>query len=113
MQRYGMDSSSGMAITELEHLRQSITDILTTPVGSRLMRRNYGAKIFHSLDAPLTRSTIVDIYSNAAEALSLWEPRFQSTEMQVVRMESSGITMKLSGYMVDSGEFITLENIKI
>ncbi|QFT56606.1 GPW/gp25 family protein [Microbulbifer sp. THAF38] len=113
MQRFGMDKNSGAAISEIEHLRQSITDILSTPIGSRIMRRNYGAKIFHSVDAPLTRSNLVDMYANAAEALSLWEPRFQLTEIQVVRMDSSGVSMKLSGYMVESGEFLTLEGIEI
>lgn len=33
-----MDRTTGKAIGELAHLRQSVGDILTTPIGSRVMR---------------------------------------------------------------------------
>lgn len=29
--------------TELDHIRQSVQDILTTPIGTRIMRREYGS----------------------------------------------------------------------
>ena len=41
----GMNRNSGMAIEDLDHIRQSVSDILNTPVGSRVMRRNYGSLI--------------------------------------------------------------------
>ncbi len=37
----GMSAETGKALEGLEHLKQSITDILTTPIGSRIMRREY------------------------------------------------------------------------
>lgn len=111
--QYGMNNRTGGTITRLEHLRQSVTDILSTPIGSRVMRRDYGAGVFRSVDAPLTRATIVDIYADAAEALSKWEPRLQVTAMQVVRLSSGGLSMKLSGYEVGSGELLTLEGINL
>ena len=36
----GMSRHSGMAIEDLDHIRQSVSDILQTPVGSRVMRRS-------------------------------------------------------------------------
>ena len=38
----GMNSQTGLSVTEVEHIRQSVRDILVTPVGSRVMRREYG-----------------------------------------------------------------------
>ncbi|HAL68756.1 MAG TPA: phage baseplate protein, partial [Pseudomonas sp.] len=34
----GLDRRTGESISGLDHLRQSIEDILTTPLGSRRMR---------------------------------------------------------------------------
>ncbi len=39
----GMNRDTGKAITETDHLRQSVRDILLTPQGSRLARREYGS----------------------------------------------------------------------
>ena len=38
----GMDARSGAFSDDLAHLRQSIADVLTTPIGSRVQRREYG-----------------------------------------------------------------------
>jgi len=34
----GMNRETGGALTDLDHIRQSVRDILLTPVGTRLMR---------------------------------------------------------------------------
>jgi hypothetical protein len=39
----GMSQRTGKAITDTDHLRQSVRDILLTPQGSRLARREYGS----------------------------------------------------------------------
>ena len=39
----GMNSQTGLSISEVEHIRQSVRDILVTPIGSRVMRREYGS----------------------------------------------------------------------
>ena len=35
----GMNNQTGLSISEAEHIRQSVRDILVTPIGSRVMRR--------------------------------------------------------------------------
>ena len=57
----GMNAETGRELTGLEHLKQSIADILNTPIGSRVMRRDYGSRLFELIDAPINRSTVVDI----------------------------------------------------
>ena len=51
----GMDRNTGRALEGIAHLRQSIRDILTTPIGSRVMRWEYGSRLFRLVDAPLSR----------------------------------------------------------
>jgi phage baseplate assembly protein W len=39
----GTNATSRKPLAGIEHLRQSIRDILTTPIGSRIMRRDFGS----------------------------------------------------------------------
>ncbi len=73
----GMDRSSGTAISGIEHLKQSVHDILTTPLGSRLMCRDYGSLIPSLIDQPDNASTRVRLYAAVASALMRWEPRLK------------------------------------
>ncbi|MCJ7475671.1 MAG: baseplate assembly protein W, partial [Wolbachia endosymbiont of Homalodisca vitripennis] len=49
----GMDAKTGKALEEIDHLKQSIIDILTTPVNSRIMRRSYGSRLLELVDKPI------------------------------------------------------------
>lgn len=53
----GMNNTSGKAITDIDHLRQSVRDILLTPQGSRIARREYGSPAVDT-DRPATKSGI-------------------------------------------------------
>lgn len=48
----GMDRNSGQTLGDLEHIRQSVRDILITPIGSRVMRRDYGSLLSALIDQP-------------------------------------------------------------
>lgn len=78
---YGMNKSTGLAITESEHISQSITDILTTPIGSRVMRREYGSEIFILIDAPMNGVTKMRLMAATVMAIINWEPRVKVTSM--------------------------------
>lgn len=78
----GTDARTGKPLSGLAHLRQSIRDILTTPLGSRVMRRNYGSRLFDLVDNPLNEQTLVEIFAATAEALIQWEPRIRVTRVQ-------------------------------
>jgi hypothetical protein len=76
-QQQGMQAQTGRLITGVEHLEQSITDILLTPIGSRVMRRNYGSRLFTLLDLPLNPHTVLQWTAAIADTLERWEPRFK------------------------------------
>ncbi|HGJ5879100.1 MAG TPA: baseplate assembly protein, partial [Arsenophonus nasoniae] len=46
MNALGMNRQTGRFISENAHIAQSVQDILLTPVGSRVMRRDYGSLLF-------------------------------------------------------------------
>lgn len=109
----GMDKASGRPLGGLAHLRQSIADILTTPIGSRVMRRDYGSRIFERIDAPLTGELIAEIYADVVEALFNFEPRFEVIAVSVVSIDKGKIVLDLEGKYIPTGETIKLENLNI
>ncbi len=94
-------------------MHQSIRDILTTPIGSRVMRRDYGSRLFDLIDAPLNRSTLTDLYAATAEALARWEPRFQLTKVKAVAASPGSVQLSLIGLYKPDGKVITIDGIII
>lgn len=84
-----MDRTTGKAINELTHLRQSIGDILTTPIGSRVMRHEYGSQVPMLVDQPDNRITQLRLLSAAASALMRWEPRLAVSNIEIEREPST------------------------
>ena len=80
-----MNRTTGTTITGLEHLRQSVGDILSTPIGSRVMRREYGSLVPELIDHPDNNTSQVRLFSAVASALLRWEPRFRLTRVGVQR----------------------------
>ena len=108
-----MNIDDGKDISEINHLKQSISDILTTPIGSRVMRRDYGSNLFNKIDRPINGELIAEIYLDIVESLFTWEPRFELEQVAVNGMETGKITIDIEGSFLSNGEKITLENIEI
>ena len=109
----GINAETGKRIEGLDHLRQSIRDILTTPIGSRVMRRDYGSRLFDLVDAPINRDTITDIYAATAEALLRWEPRIDVTQVKITNARPGAIELALYGNYLPDGQAITIDGIVI
>lgn len=80
-----MNRHTGRALGDLEHLRQSIADILTTPIGSRIMRRDYGSLVPQLIDQPDNEATHIRLYAAIASALMKWEPRLRLASIRFER----------------------------
>ncbi|WEI04087.1 GPW/gp25 family protein [Acinetobacter johnsonii] len=109
----GMNVLNGRSLTGLDHLKQSIADILNTPIGSRMMRRDYGSKLFSLIDAPLNRGTLVDIYAATAEALMKWEDRLLVSAVDITSAQLGQITLKITGKYVLDGKTVQLDGIVV
>ncbi|QQN40415.1 GPW/gp25 family protein [Acinetobacter sp. CS-2] len=108
-----MSRDTGKTVEGLEHLKQSIIDILTTPIGSRVMRRDYGSRLFELIDAPVNRETLVDYYAAVAEALDLWEPRIQLQQVDITSAVVGSITLSITGKYLIDGQAVRLDGIVI
>lgn len=109
----GMNVLNGRSLTGLDHLKQSIADILNTPIGSRVMRRDYGSKLFSLIDAPLNRGTLLDIYAATAEALMKWEDRLLVSAVDITSAQLGQITLKITGKYVLDGKTVQLDGIVV
>lgn len=84
----GMDATTGRAISGTAHLAQSIGDILSTRVGTRVERRQYGSNVPDYIDAPMTSVQRTRMYGAAAAALLRWEPRLKLARIQLLKDET-------------------------
>lgn len=79
----GVDRASGQRLDGNDHLAQSIGDILSTPMGTRVMRRDYGSMLTDLIDQPANSITRQLLFAATAVALSRWEPRLKLTRVGV------------------------------
>ncbi|CAK9890865.1 MULTISPECIES: GPW/gp25 family protein [Pseudomonas] len=93
----GMDRRSGQPLSGIAHLRQSIEDILTTPLGSRRMRPEYGSKLRRFVDLPVNEGWKSAVQAEVARALGRWEPRLKLERVRVTAVVGGQITLQLSG----------------
>ncbi len=100
------DTGKTMA-TGLEHLRQSIVDILTTPIGTRVERRSYGSLLPELIDHPDNAVTRMRLYAATASALMKWEPRLRVNRVQLLTGPQPGqCTVELQGELVPTGRAV-------
>lgn len=105
----GMDRVTGKRLGGIDHLRQSIADILTTPVGSRVMRRDYGSLLPELIDQPQSGSTAVQLYAATCAALLRWEPRIRLSNVSVEHVAAGRSLISLEGEQAETGELISLQ----
>ena len=78
-----MNRATGRRITAADHLRQSVADIITTPIGSRVMRRDFGSMIPDLIDKPLNGKTRMQVMAACVMAIQAWEPRVDLSSIQL------------------------------
>ena len=92
----GMNSQTGLSVTEVEHIRQSVRDILVTPVGSRVMRREYGTLLSALIDQPQTQALRLQIMAACYSAIQKWEPRVSLTTITLSGRRPTAGCMSIS-----------------
>lgn len=109
----GINAANGTRLGGIDHLRQSLRDILTTPIGTRVMRRDYGSRLYELVDAPLNRGTLLQLYAATAEAIKKWEPRFQLTRVRIASAEAGSVELDLTGNYLPDGKEVTIDGIVV
>jgi len=93
----GLSATTLRVLPEDPHLVQSINDILATPIGTRVMRRDYGSDLPRLIDAPINGETLVDLFAATAEAIDRWEPRFTLRRVEVADAGAGRLSLTLTG----------------
>ena len=92
----------------LEHIQQSVEDILTTPRGTRVMRPEYGSGIWGLVDRPVSPEWLVDVYAEVVTSLDRWEPRIRVTQVTARQVAAGQVTVDIHAVIRATGESTTL-----
>ena len=110
----GINASTGKRLSGAAHLKQSIRDILTTRIGTRVMRRDYGSRLPELVDNPTGEFLKVELFAATAEALVKWEPRFRLDRVYLQSASDAGkLVLALEGRILLNDEPVRLEGIEI
>lgn len=99
----GMSRFTGRSLGGDAHLRQSVADILATPLGSRVMRRDYGSILHELVDQPDNARTRMRLFAATAVALLRWEQRLRLTRIAIALLAPGSLEMTLEGERTDTG----------
>lgn len=94
----------GQVMSYIDQIRQSIADILTTPIGSRVMRREYGSLLPELIDRPIDDVLVLQCYSAIYSALYLWEDRIIIDTVAIEYASHGVMSIRLDAVLTDSGE---------
>ncbi|MCP1438389.1 phage baseplate assembly protein W [Erwinia persicina] len=104
----GMSRDTGEVLTDLDHIRQSVRDILLTPVGSRVMRRSYGSLLSALIDQPQNEALRLQIMSACYMAILQWEPRIKLTGISYESAFDGGMVVEITGSRTDTAQDFSL-----
>lgn len=99
---------TGLPIHDLDHFIQCATDIVTTAIGTRVMRRQYGSKVSDLVDSPDNASTRLRFISAAATALMRWDDRLTLSRVQVASVGQTAESMGQVQFAIDG--IVTIGN---
>ncbi|EAA7105171.1 baseplate assembly protein [Salmonella enterica subsp. enterica serovar Typhimurium] len=103
----GMNRNTGIGISDSEHISQSMRDILQTPVGSRVMRREYGSLLSALIDMPQNPALRLQIMVACYSAIQKWEPRIRLTSISFERGDTGEMYVDITGMRTDTGASVS------
>lgn len=103
----GMNRNNGLGISDTEHVSQSMRDILLTPVGSRVMRREYGSLLSALIDMPQNPALRLQIMVACYSAIQKWEPRIRLTAISFETGDAGEMYVDITGMRTDTGASVS------
>lgn len=109
----GMNRSTGEVLAGPDHIRQSIVDILTTPLGTRVMLPEYGSNLYNLVDNPTDPGLSMKIIMTSAGALAKWEPRIRVDSVNVTAIDVGRITILIIATDVETRRRLEFNNLEL
>jgi phage baseplate assembly protein W len=104
----GLARDTGRSVEDLAHIQQSVSDILRTPVGSRVMRRDYGSLLSELTDRPQNAALRLQIMAACYSAILKWEPRVSLTGITFETTFDGKMVVDITGIRKDTSAAISL-----
>jgi phage baseplate assembly protein W len=107
----GIDRNTGALLVGWPHVVQSIVTIVTTELGERVQRRDFGSNVPGLIDRPQNQETLLEFFIAIAEAIEprqmansvYGEPRFQ-VEQILVDVDTPGeMVVSMTGVYLPDG----------
>ena len=95
-----MSRTTGKALTEDKHVLQSLKDIVTTPIGSRVMRRDYGSLVPFLIDQPASPRLVMQLRAAIIHAIMRWEKRVKPTAINIIPSMDGKATLQIDYELV-------------
>jgi phage baseplate assembly protein W len=97
-----MDRVTGKPLAGADHLRQSIADILGTPLGTRIGRRDYGSELPELMDQPMNDLGRIRVFAATALAIMRQERRARISRIALAAGDTPGaFVIRIVGRRVD------------
>jgi len=111
----GMNRNTGKVLAGADHIRQSVVDILTTPLGTRVMLPEYGSNLADLVDNPNDPALAIKIIMASAGALARWEPRVRVDRVRPVTINASTglIAIDITATDVETRKRLELNNLEL
>jgi hypothetical protein len=97
----GMSAVTGKLLDGVAHIRQSIGDILSTPIGTRIARRDYGSLLPELVDQPMNALGRMRLMAATALAIQRWEPRIKLSAVAIQQTGPASFSVVLDGQRTD------------
>lgn len=110
----GMDRNTGAVLDGVDHLQQSIADILGTPRGTRVGRRDYGSDLPELMDQPMNDLGRIRVFAATALAIMRQERRARISRIALGRGDTPGAyVIRLIGRRTDVAATIAALDLTI
>lgn len=101
----GMHRDTGKPMELKSHIVQSIQDILMTPLGSRIMRRDYGSLLPRLVDKPSNDEMIMQLMAATVIAIAKWETRINLAAVDITPISMDGrLDIIIDSIVIATGE---------
>lgn len=108
----GMHQRTGRWLSGAAHFSQSLQTILTTRIGTRIERREFGSLIPDLIDSPANPRTVLLLYAATVTAIMKHEPRLRVNRISAEfgTSDNPSITLLLDGVItLDQNQPISLQ----
>ena len=79
----------------LADIKESIKDILLTPLGSRVMLPEYGSRLLELIDRKVDDEFRADLACYVIEAVERWEKRVKIDEVKLISLKDHRLNFKV------------------